>query len=108
MTTMTMTKMIAGGKEEAFVVSKKQLRIATITDTHIGESCGGDLSYEGCKPVRALTAAVNKCNELKFNAVFITGDITSSALMEEFLKAKEILSALQMPWFPVLGENKLN
>lgn len=88
-------------------ISEPVIRIVQITDTHIGESCNGDLSYDACKPVRALTDAVKKVNELlpRPTAVFVTGDITSSALLVEFQKANEILSALTMPWFPVLGNH---
>jgi len=84
-----------------------QIRLVQITDTHIGESCNGDLSYDGCKPVRTLVDAVARVNSLepKPDAVIITGDITSSALMPEFEKANEILSALKSPWFPVFGNH---
>lgn len=39
------------------------------------------------------------------DGVFITGDITSSALLEEFQKARDILDGLVMPWWPVLGNH---
>ena len=83
------------------------VRLVQVTDTHIGEGCNGDLSYEGCKPVRTLMDAVAKINALdpQPTAVLITGDITSSALMPEFVKANEILSALKAPWFPLLGNH---
>ena len=60
---------------------KKQeiLTLATVTDVHIGENCKGDLSFDGCKPVRALTDAVNKINSMaEVDGVFVTGDITAS------------------------------
>jgi len=37
--------------------------------------------------------------------VFISGDITASAQLEQFQKANEILSGLKMAWFPVLGNH---
>ena len=70
------------------------------------ESCNGDLSYDGCKPVRALTDAVSKINSLeKVDGVFVTGDITASALTEEFQKARQILDALIVPWWILLGNH---
>jgi predicted MPP superfamily phosphohydrolase len=82
------------------------INIAIVTDTHIGESCNGDLSYDGCKPVRALTLAVEKINSMNnIDIVFVSGDITSSALYEEFLKADEILSKLDIPYYPILGNH---
>ena len=84
-----------------------QVRVVQITDTHIGESCGGILTYEDCKPVRTLADAVARVNELdpQPTAVLITGDITSSALMPEFEKAYELLSAIKAPWYPILGNH---
>jgi hypothetical protein len=81
------------------------LDVAFLTDVHIGEGCHGDLSYDACRPVRALTDAVNKINTLKIDAVFVSGDITSSAIYDEFSKAKEILSSLKAPWWPLLGNH---
>lgn len=86
---------------------KRNLRVAVVTDTHIGEGCGGNLSIDKCKPVKTLIDAVNQINQMtpKIDAVFVTGDITSSALKEEFQKAKEVLDLLTVPYFPVLGNH---
>jgi hypothetical protein len=82
----------------------RRLNVAVVTDVHIGESCNGDLSIEGCKPVRALTDAVNRINSLKnIDAVFATGDLTASALTEEFTVFRQIMDGLTMPWWPLLG-----
>lgn len=88
----------------SFAVPRK-LTIAVVTDTHIGESCNGDLSMDGCKPVRALTDAVAHLNELGVDAVFATGDLTASALKEEFVRFREIMEDLKMPWWPLLGNH---
>lgn len=71
-----------------------KLRFATLTDVHIGESCNGDLSYEGCRPTRALTRALEKINSLDppIDVVFMTGDLTSSALETEFQKNHDIMA----------------
>ena len=37
------------------------------------------------------------------DAVIITGDITSSSWPTQWTKAKEVLDALAMPYFPILG-----
>lgn len=66
------------------------IKVAFITDTHLGENCGfpPDLTSAGCKPVRNLEGSVAKVNTLdpQPDAVFISGDITASALPEEFAK----------------------
>jgi len=82
------------------------VRVAFITDTHIGENCE-DLSEANCKPVRNLQDSVARINSLnpQPDAVFISGDITSSALQEQFGKAYEILSAIKAPWFPLIGNH---
>ena len=70
-----------------------KLRFATLTDVHIGESCKGDLSYDGCRPTKALTEALKKINSLDppIDVVFMTGDLTSSALETEFQKNHDIM-----------------
>jgi len=70
-----------------------KLRFATLTDVHIGESCNGDLSYDACRPTRALTEALKKINSLDppIDVVFMTGDLTSSALETEFQKNHDIM-----------------
>lgn len=89
--------------------SSQALKIAFITDTHIGEGCHGDLSLQGCKPVKTLTDAVSYINTISgdyaIDGVLISGDITSSALYEEFLKVREILDELTVPWWPLLGNH---
>jgi len=85
------------------------LRVATITDTHIGESCD-ELTFDSCKPMRNLRDAVSKLNSLHnidgqaLDGVFISGDLTSSALDDEFAMVRSLLDPLEMPWFPLLGE----
>jgi predicted MPP superfamily phosphohydrolase len=87
----------------------EKLNVVFLTDTHIGENCNGVLDYEVCKPVRALTDAVNKiCSLQRVDAVFVTGDLTSSAQQREFEKFNEIMSVLDkgnIPWFPLLGNH---
>lgn len=88
----------------ATVVSS--LRVVFITDTHIGENCP-DLTEANCKPIRNLEGSIARVNSLKPqpDAVFISGDITASALPEQFEKAYEILSAIKAPWYPLLGNH---
>ena len=99
--------LLSGGAATGIDISNAKIRIATVTDTHIGENCNGDLSYDNCTPVRALTDAVKKMNSLvpKLDGVFVTGDLTSSALKEEFVKIREILDGLDVPFWPVLGNH---
>ena len=82
------------------------VRVAFITDTHIGENCD-DLSEANCKPVRNLQESVARINSLdpQPDAVFISGDITASAMRDQFDRAYDILSAIKAPWFPLLGNH---
>lgn len=104
-----LTVLIAGCLADfTFGALNKRLNIAVVTDVHIGESCNGDLSLGGCKPVKALTDVVDHINKLHtIDGVFATGDLTSSALTEEFQKFREIMNGLTVPWWPLLGELKL-
>ena len=87
------------------IAFSRRLNVAVVTDVHIGESCGGNLSMEHCKPVRALTDVVNHINSMKsIDAVFATGDLTASALSTEFQKFRDIMDGLQVPWWPLLGK----
>ena len=73
-------------KISASIGKKEVLTLATVTDVHIGENCKGDLSFDGCKPVRALTDAVNKINSMtEVDGVFVTGDITASVIKLIFI-----------------------
>ena len=87
-------------------VEANGVRVIFITDTHIGEGCAS-LEAKDCKPVRNLASAVQKVNELdeQPDAVFISGDITASALLEQYEKAYELLSELRAPWFPLMGNH---
>lgn len=70
----------------ASIGKKEFLTLATVTDVHIGENCKGDLSFDGCKPVRALTDAVNKINSMtEVDGVFVTGDLTASVIKLNFI-----------------------
>jgi predicted MPP superfamily phosphohydrolase len=83
----------------------RSLRIATVTDVHIGESCNGNLNLDGCPPMKALSLAFQKMNELDLDGVFLTGDLTSSALMEEYQALSNLLDELTVPWWPLLGNH---
>jgi len=83
----------------------RSLFIATVTDVHIGESCKGNLTLDGCPPMKALSLAFEKMNELGLDGVFLTGDLTSSALMEEYQALSDLLDELTIPWWPLLGNH---
>lgn len=92
---------------------------AHITDLHIGE---GSLDYgksgflnNSTKdivekyPELKLRQAVAEINEYatknKLDFVSISGDLTDSGEYEEFLKCKEILDELKVPYFPIIGNH---
>jgi 3',5'-cyclic AMP phosphodiesterase CpdA len=72
---------------------------------HIGENCFGTLTLEGCPPMKALSLAFQKMNELALDGVFLTGDLTSSALLEEYQALRDLLDELTIPWWPLLGNH---
>lgn len=90
-----------------------------ISDTHIGEGLGdyGTPGFyndtmpaiDNSKPARALREAVKWINfheqdkNIKF--VLVSGDLTGSAEKSEFMKFKEIMSDLQVPYVPLIGNH---
>ena len=90
--------------------SELSLSIALITDTHIGENCTA-LTFELCKPMRNLRDAVSRLNNLhasatpRLDGVFVSGDLTSSALPEQYEMVRELLDDLDVPFFPLLGNH---
>ena len=93
-----------------------------LTDTHIGEgdedgdygSYGwldeppqGDIGYSAIrlrKTVRAINAYADSLH-IKF--VVVTGDITDSGERSEFLKFKEIMDELKVPYIPLIGNHDM-
>jgi predicted MPP superfamily phosphohydrolase len=90
-----------------------------ISDTHIGEGLG-DYGTPGfyndtmpavdeSEPAVRLRKAVQwiNANSISKNIKFVvvSGDLTGSAEKSEFLKFKEIMSDLQVPYVPVIGNH---
>lgn len=91
---------------------------AQLTDSHIGygtkdyASPGYDDTLAGATEGSAeknLRAAVSWINahkaELKIKFVAVTGDITHHGQKSEFLKAREILDGLDIPYVPIIGNH---
>ncbi|MBU4219631.1 MAG: metallophosphoesterase [Actinobacteria bacterium] len=89
-----------------------------ITDLHIGEGYDdyGTTGYDDSPPAgdeghaaQMLREAVNWVNSNKYTHriqfALITGDITDSAEKSEYLKAKEILDSLRVPYLPTMGNH---
>ena len=91
-----------------------------LTDTHIGEGAeNGDYGTKGWldempvgdvgnaavrlrKSVRWINA---HSDSLKIKFVIVTGDITDSGERSEFLKFKEIMEELKIPYIPLIGNH---
>ena len=87
------------------IESNKYLKVAFLTDVHIGEGCNKNLTLESCKPMAALAAAFDYLNTLDdIDGVFLSGDLTSSALYEEYAALRNLLEKLKLPWWPLLGK----
>ncbi len=92
-----------------------------ITDTHIGEGIGdyGTRGYfndtmpetDDSKPARSLREAVKWINfhqadkNIKF--VLVSGDMTGSGEKSEFQMFKQIMSGLNVPYVPLIGNHDI-
>lgn len=89
-----------------------------LTDTHIGEGAGdygspgildeppeGDIGY----PAERLRRFVEYINEVHTEEgiafVVVSGDLTDSGERSEFLKFKEIMGDLEIPYVPLIGNH---
>ncbi|MBN2168681.1 MAG: metallophosphoesterase [Actinobacteria bacterium] len=100
--------------------SNRYFSFVHITDLHIGEDIKdyGSNGYDdqpetGNEGTTAgkLREAVNWVNENReehaIEFAVITGDLTDSAEKSEFLKAKEILDELEVPYVPIIGNHDI-
>lgn len=91
------------------MVVDSTLRVAFLSDLHIGESCF-PVPYNGtndCACIRNDLRAIEFINDLSPppSAVIITGDITSSSWPSQWKKARELLDALAIPYYPIMGNH---
>lgn len=76
---------------------------ALLSDIHIGDI--------GANALGRARSAVAKINQLAANvstnlqAVFITGDLTNSAMPSQYETVREILDNLTVPYFPIIGNH---
>ncbi len=92
-----------------------------ISDTHIGEGISdyGTRGYyndtmpivDTSKPAKSLEQAVNWINahdqEKNIKFVLVSGDLTGSAEKSEFMMFKKIMSNLNVPYVPVIGNHDI-
>ena len=102
---------------EGLAGTSQKWSFVQLTDLHIGEGYddygtpGYDDAPQGEEGTSAqnLREAVNWINQnaasKQIRFVMVTGDITDSAEKSEFMKAKEILDLLQIPYIPMLGNH---
>ncbi len=76
----------------------KPFRFAFLSDTHIGSPNGG-----AEEDLRRTVADINQMTDIAF--VVITGDITELGTDEQIKLAKEILSALKVPYYIIPGNH---
>jgi len=79
--------------------SAQSFQFAHVSDTHVGSSTGAD-------DLRRTVADINANPKLDF--VIISGDITEFGADEELVLAKEILSAIRIPWYIIPGNHDSN
>ncbi|MFA5056089.1 MAG: PKD domain-containing protein [Dehalococcoidia bacterium] len=112
-----------GNKAVTATFTYEPWSFAIITDLHVGESgniLSGVTNYGGTgwddgdtgeenNITNKLSLTVYEINQnieqYKIKFVVILGDITDSAETSEILKAKSILSNLNVPWIPLIGNH---
>jgi predicted MPP superfamily phosphohydrolase len=91
-----------------------------LTDTHIGEGAengeygtkgwldkvpSGDLGNAAVRLRKSVRWINEHADSLKIKFVIVTGDITDSGERSEFLKFKEIMGELRIPYVPLIGNH---
>jgi len=76
-----------------------------ISDTHIGEQMPNDYTTWLTQVTVAKINSLVKSENIKM--VFITGDITNSAMPEQWTKAKSLYDKLIVPYFPIIGNHDM-
>eukprot|EP01096_Ripella_sp_DP13-Kostka_P006738 TRINITY_DN2434_c0_g1_i2.p1 TRINITY_DN2434_c0_g1~~TRINITY_DN2434_c0_g1_i2.p1 ORF type:complete len:363 (+),score=106.77 TRINITY_DN2434_c0_g1_i2:63-1091(+) len=74
--------------------------IAVLSDIHIG---AGETVYQLAVNAIAAINALITTTDLRF--VIITGDLTNSALPEQFQQVRALLDTLVVPYLPVMGNH---
>lgn len=76
---------------------------ALLSDIHIGDT--------GANALGRARSAVTKINQLAANlstnlqAVFITGDLTNTALPSQYETVRDVLNNLTIPYYPIIGNH---
>ena len=76
-----------------------------ITDLHMGEGCGEPYNGQDHIAKQATIMAVDGMNDKSVDFVLVLGDLTDSGEVLEYDDAANILSALNVPWLPMLGNH---
>jgi hypothetical protein len=98
----------------------RSFNVVQLTDLHIGREQGdyGTPGFANDRPlpagqdgasadaVRREVAWINAHKD-SIDFVVVTGDLTSGAERSEFLKAKEILDQLEVPYVPMVGNHDI-
>lgn len=75
---------------------------AILTDTHFSDDISAaTLARRAVNHINSLAASMN------IELVFVTGDIATSSLQEQWVAAKAVFDLLQMPYFPILGNHDI-
>lgn len=89
-----------------------------LTDLHIGEGfedygtpgwddepTAGDVGYSAQRLRQSVNWINRHADSLKIRFVMVTGDLTDSGEKSEFLKCREILDYLKVPYIPLIGNH---
>lgn len=97
-----------------------QFSFAQITDLHIGEDAEGgdygslgfedemvegDIGYSAVRLRRVVDWINENASEYGIDFIIASGDLTDSGEKSEFLKFKEIMSSLNIPYVPLIGNH---
>lgn len=76
---------------------------ALLSDIHIGDIGANALGRARSAVAKINQLAANASNNLQ--AVFITGDLTNSAMPSQYETVYQVLNNLTVPFFPIIGNH---
>ncbi|CAF1490952.1 unnamed protein product [Rotaria sordida] len=76
---------------------------ALLSDIHIGDTAGNAIGRARSAVAKINQLAANVTTNLQ--AVFITGDVTNSAMPSQYTTLRDILNNLTIPYYPIIGNH---
>jgi predicted MPP superfamily phosphohydrolase len=84
------------------LATASEFSVAFLSDTHIGDSQGERGLNKTLKTIQFINENIHKYN---ISVVFHKGDVTDSALPEQYRQIYAAMKQLKVRWFPLIGTN---